>query len=190
MTAIVIAPFSNSDIRDWPLAHFGDLIGRLLQRWEQPRVVRVIGTRNQRLRANEIVRPYQADRVFNDCGRHDWPDVVEQMKSAACVIGNNSGVAHLAASFGVPTVCVFGGSHQRFEWRPMGATVCVVSRAIGCSPCQRDHGQTSPYDKACLRAIDPGAVADAAFAVMERVDAMRRGSELNAAQAPEQAVAG
>ena len=169
MRPIVVAPFSNSHIRDWPVGHFARLIGELVDRWESDAPIRVIGTRNQMLRAAEIVRRFDATRVLNDCGHMAWPDVLEMIRTAACVIGNNSGVAHVAGSFGVPTVCVFGGSHQRLEWRPLGFNVIVVSRVIGCSPCQLDHGQDSYYDKACLREIDPKLVADSAFEIMERV---------------------
>lgn len=165
---ILISPFSNSAIRDWPVGHFAALVGLLLERLEEEVRVTIVGTLGQRLRANEIVRPYPAPRVANSCGRISWAEVIERLRRSACVIGNNSGVAHLGAALGVPTVCVFGGSHQRLEWRPQGANVVLVSRAIGCSPCQLDHGADSPYDKACLRLIEPETVAGAAMLAMSR----------------------
>ena len=168
MNDIVIAPFSNSDIRDWPLGHYAALVGLLLDRAGATARIGIVGTANQKLRACEIVRAYPPDRVANQCGRFTWPEVVGMLRRAACVISNNSGIGHLAGHFGVPTVCIFGGSHQRHEWRPLGAGVLLVSRAIGCSPCQLDHGKVSLYDKACLREIAPEAVADAAFLAMER----------------------
>ena len=171
MTEIVIAPFSHSPIRDWPAAHFGRLIGLLLDRREAVDRVRVIGTVNQRLHANEIVRAYPADRVVNECGRLAWEAVFPVLRDAACVIGNNSGIAHVAGHLGAPTVCVFGGSHQRTEWRPRGRHVVVLSRAIGCSPCQLDHNHVSPYGKACLREIAPEEVERAAATIMRRAAA-------------------
>jgi ADP-heptose:LPS heptosyltransferase len=165
---IVVAPFSNSDIRDWPAEHYAALIGHLAAAW--PGRIRVIGTANQRLRARDIVRAQDPDRVSNDCGRIAWAQVVEELRVASCVIGNNSGVAHLAGRFGVPTLCVFGGSHQRLEWRPLGTGVVTLTRSIGCSPCHFDHGFSCPFDKACLRLITPRLVADTALALMaERV---------------------
>ena len=158
VSSIVIAPFSNSDIRDWPAEHFTSLIGYLVTRWTG--LVRVIGTSSQRLRANEIVRDFDPLRVVNECGRLPWAEVVRELRAATCVIGNNSGIAHLAGSYGVPTVCVFGGSHQRLEWRPMGAKLVLISRSIGCSPCGLDHGGSCPYNKACLNQIEPATVAD------------------------------
>ena len=47
MSAIVISPFSNSDIRDWPLEHYVSLIRILLQRWPGTGLIRVIGTKTK-----------------------------------------------------------------------------------------------------------------------------------------------
>lgn len=159
MPQIIIAPFSNSDIRDWPPSRYSELIGILVSRWPETLQIRVIGTRTQRARAATIVRPFSAVRVLNECGRLPWSAVLDLLRNAACVIGNNSGIAHVAGYLGAPTVCVFGGSHQRTEWRPLGANVRIISRVIGCSPCHLDHGAACPFDKACLRDIDASFVA-------------------------------
>lgn len=174
MSPILIAPFSNSGIRDWPSTSFRALVGLMLEQLEEDNPIMVIGTANQKLRANEIVRNYPTSRVVNACGRLSWSAMVAELRRAACVVGNNSGVAHLGGYFGVPTVCIFGASHQRHEWRALGPSVVLVTRSIGCSPCQLDHGQVSPYDKACLRQIEPQAVARAAFTIMKRVATRRR----------------
>ena len=166
MSAIVVAPFSNGDIRDWQLGHFSALIGLLLDRWDG--MIRVIGTRSQATRAAAIVRPYSAARVVSLCGHLAWDDVLAEVREAACVIGNNSGVTHLSGWLGVPTVCVFSGSHQRSEWRPIGFSAQTVSRAIGCAPCHLHRSRDCPYDKACLSQIEPEEVAKAAFSAIEQ----------------------
>lgn len=174
---IIVAPFSNSGIRDWPGSHYSALIGLLLDGAAGDAPIHVVGTRSHKLRACEIVRRFPADRVINQCGRMSWAQVVASLQDARCVIANNSGLSHLGGHLGVPTVCVFGGTHQRREWRPLGASVILVSRSIGCSPCQLDHGQFSPYDKACLRQIEPRTVADAAVLIMDRVARSRAAGE-------------
>ena len=168
MKDVLIAPFSNSDIRDWPMPNYTRLIGLLLERLPEDVTIQLIGAQGQRLRANELVRPYPSTRVTNACGRLPWSEVVDQLRSALCIISNNSGLGHLGGYFGTPTVSVFGSSHPRHEWRPLGASVVLVSQVIGCSPCQLDHSTGSPYRKACLREIQPEAVAAAAMLAMAR----------------------
>ena len=167
---LIVAPFSNCEIRDWPIGHYTALIGLLLRRLGPAQRITVIGTANQKLRANEIVRPYPADRVDNACGRLGWAAVTGRLAAARCVVGNNSGVAHLSAVCGTPTVCVFGGSQSRLEWHPRGPNVIIITRTIGCSPCMLDHGRTSPYDRACLRQIEPELVADAVAGLVGRAE--------------------
>lgn len=163
MSEIVVAPFSNGDIRDWLAAHFKALIARLIERVDTP--IRVVGARSQATRAASIVRPYDSQRVISDCGR-PWADVMASIRTASCVIGNNSGITHASAWLGVPTICIFGGSHERVEWRPMGLTARTISRAIGCAPCYLHRARDCPYGKACLHQIDPDLVADAVIATI------------------------
>jgi ADP-heptose:LPS heptosyltransferase len=167
MTKIVLAPFSNNALRDWPAAHYSETIGLMLDRLAPDAHISVVGTRGQRLGAAEIVRPFPADRVVNDCGI-SWESVLEKIRGASCVIGNNSGITHASRHFGTPTVCVFGGSHQRTEWGPLGDHVVILSRVIGCSPCQFNHAFECPYGAACLREIVPVDVVAAAFNVVAR----------------------
>lgn len=166
MSHIVIAPFSNSDIRDWPAGHFQALIARLVAEWDG--TIHLVGAPGQAIRAREIVRPFTSDRVISECGRRSWPDTVGLIRSAACVVGNNSGIVHLAAFLGVPTLCVFSGSHQRLEWRPIGDRAVTLSRAIACSPCHLHHAAHCPYGLACLEQIAPETVFETAMRLADR----------------------
>jgi ADP-heptose:LPS heptosyltransferase len=166
MRTIVVVPFSNNLIRDWPVGHFARLVDLLLTQLPEDIRIDVVGTRGQRSAANAIVREHAPARVRNLCGHLAWEEVVAQVRAAACLIGNNSGLAHLAALARVPTVCVFGGSHQRTEWGPLGPTSIILSRQIGCSPCQFNHIWECGYGVACLRDIAPEEVADAVLAAL------------------------
>jgi ADP-heptose:LPS heptosyltransferase len=168
MSWILVSPFSNGDIRDWQPQHFSRLISCLLDRWEGD--VCVVGTRSQATRAANIVRFFPASRVHSHCGRA-WSSVVELVRGATCVVGNNSGITHLSAWFGVPTVCVFAGSHRRAEWHPMASNALTISRSIGCAPCFLHRAADCSYGKACLDQIDPALVADV---VLELINELRR----------------
>lgn len=173
MADIVLAPFSNSDIRDWPTPHFVRLIELLLDR-RPDSVIHVIGTKSQTLRANEIVRSSPSNRVVNHCGRLSWAEAQARIAASDCVVGNNSGITHVAGRLGVPTVCVFGGAHPRGEWRPLGFNVVLVSRAVGCAPCMRHRAADCPYSLDCLQQITPEAVCEAVTSIMAHASTMNR----------------
>jgi hypothetical protein len=52
------------------------------------------------------------------------PDVAAVLARAALYVGNDSGVSHLAAAVGAPSVVLFGPTDPA-RWRPLGATVVV-----------------------------------------------------------------
>jgi ADP-heptose:LPS heptosyltransferase len=61
-------------------------------------------------------------------------ELAGRLKAGGGFIGNDSGVSHLAAFIGLPTVAVFGPSDPEI-WKPMGRAVKVVRSDLECSPC-------------------------------------------------------
>jgi ADP-heptose:LPS heptosyltransferase len=61
-------------------------------------------------------------------------ELAGRLKTGGGFIGNDSGVSHLAAFIGLPTVAVFGPSDPEI-WKPMGRTVKIVRSDLECSPC-------------------------------------------------------
>ena len=52
-------------------------------------------------------------------------EVAQQLQQCRCYLGNDSGITHLAAMFGVPTVALFGPSDPTI-WHPVGPSVRVI----------------------------------------------------------------
>ena len=80
--------------------------------------------------------------------------------SASLAVCNDSGLAHLAAAVGAPTVAIFGSTSSAWT-APLGARVRVVQRAPVCSPCFQ---RTCAIGYRCLDAI---SVADVERACRE-----------------------
>ena len=160
--SIVISPISNDPLRDWPMRHYRDLARLCVERLEA--TVDFIGLRAQRLAVTLAINDLPSDRFRNLCGATSWAETGALLKAADCVIANNSGVAHLAAKLEVPTVCIFGASHNPFEWMARGPNVSILFKRTGCSPCAIGVLSLCPYDKRCLTEILP----EDAFAVVRR----------------------
>ena len=65
----------------------------------------------------------------------DLTEIVSFFKKAGGFIGNDSGLSHLAAFMGVPTVAIFGPSDPT-RWQPVGQSVKIVRPSdLDCSPC-------------------------------------------------------
>jgi hypothetical protein len=114
---LALHPGSGSPRKNWPAEHFLELVGRL--RPPQPWLV-VCGPAD-----GEAVRPFRArpDALVAE----DVPLRVlgALLAGAATFVGNDSGVSHLAAAWGAPTVALFGPTDAAV-WAPDGHHVRVV----------------------------------------------------------------
>ena len=161
--SIVLAPFSNKNIVDWPAGRYGELIALCLQRFDL--AIRVIGTIDQRQMGNALVRPYPSARVENLCGLLPWQRTLRVIAESRVTIGNNSGVPHAAARMGVPTVCIFGGSQIETEWMPRGPKAYMLTRHVVCSPCWNAQCR---FGKRCLTEISAATVVEMVTRVLEQ----------------------
>jgi hypothetical protein len=162
---IVIAPFSNSLLRNWPVDRYIRLIGRLLTEVECD--ILLVGAPDQAPQLADVQRQVGDDRrLVNLAGRLDWRELAAAVRESALVIANNSGVAHLAAACGTPTLAIYSGSHQPQEWGPRGKFVRVLMAAVPCSPCGHDKLEKCHYNHRCMTLIDPETVLSHALALI------------------------
>lgn len=85
------------------------------------------------------------------------PEITALAAKAAVFVGNDSGIAHIAAAVGTPLVVVFGSSNRN-HWRPWtDAPKEIVFVEFACQPCPgyecKEFG-----DARCIRNVSPSAV--------------------------------
>ena len=172
---IVVAPFSNSTVRDWPLDRYKRLIGLLLN--EVGTYVVLVGSRGQAAKLEPLYQDYSGDdRLIDLVGQTDWSELAAVLGQADLIIANNSGVAHLAAAYGRPTLAIYSGSHQPQEWGPRGQTVRTISAVVSCSPCGYEKLELCPNDHLCMTLIEPEMVMQYARLMLTEGVAHRAGS--------------
>lgn len=160
---IVISPLSSSRLRDWGLDKYDELVARLLG--GEDCAIALVGSAGQRERIAEIAGRH-GHRVVNLAGETDWRQTEAAVRGADLVIGNNSGVVHLAAACGTPTLAIYSGSHQPQEWGPRGPHVRALMALVPCSPCGWDKLELCPHDHRCMKLITPEAVAAEALEML------------------------
>ena len=88
-------------------------------------------------------------------GQTDLRQVVSILKSSQAFVGNDSGLMHLSASLGVPTVGVFGSSNPHWT-SPKGERTAVVNaEGFECRPCYRKSCNQKEF---CLDAVSAQSV--------------------------------
>ncbi|MCK4856705.1 MAG: glycosyltransferase family 9 protein [candidate division Zixibacteria bacterium] len=78
---------------------------------------------------------------------------------ARFVLSNDSGLAHLAAGLGLPTMVLFGPTHPVLGFAPLGTNADHYTVNEYCSPCSR-HGKRKCYrsERYCFTRMDAAAI--------------------------------
>jgi heptosyltransferase-1 len=118
--------------KEWPVAHWIEL-GKILNARDLAVLV-PWGSDAERVRAAEIVAALPNARVAD---RQPIDEVAKTVAGAACVIGGDTGLVHLAAALGVPLVAIFSGSDPALT-RPVGAGPIEVVGTKGTTPSVED----------------------------------------------------
>jgi heptosyltransferase-2 len=101
-------------------------------------------------------------RVMNLAGHTSLGELVGLLAGARSVVSNDSGVMHLAAALGRPTVAIFGSTSP--VWTSASAPwVANLYAAYPCSPCYR---RTCPIGYGCLKAVGTEEARSAVDRVM------------------------
>lgn len=101
--------------------------------------------------------------VIDLTGQTSLVEAVGWLGRAQLYIGNDSGLMHVAAAMGTPTIGLFGSSSP--EWtRPTGPRVAVIAaEGFPCRPCYR---RTCNQPVFCLATVDAARVLAAARALL------------------------
>ncbi|WP_119154950.1 glycosyltransferase family 9 protein [Caldimonas tepidiphila] len=154
---VCLHPGAQLPSRRWPVERFAEVAEALRRRGFE---VVLTGTAAEaalgaRLEAALATRPHGP--VVNLIGRTSLWTLGALVERARFVVCNDTGIVHVAAALGTPTVVVSAGSDVP-RWAPLDARRHrVLWQATPCRPCQH---HACPYEHGCATAIDPAAVID------------------------------
>lgn len=148
---VLIHPGSGSRKKNWPVSRFLELEKMLRADGWQPEFI--LGPAEYDMEDELKIRAGHRIKI------HRMSDL-DQVSSHLCAvggfIGNDSGITHLAAFLGLPTVAVFGPSDPA-RWAPIGPAVRIIRSDMECAPCFEEN--KTPCDiMECLNNISPERV--------------------------------
>ena len=123
---LCLAPFATWVGKEWPLERFRELALRLTDGPLRGATVVLMGAPNETERVHPFLADWPADRpLLNLVGRLSLPALFVVLQNAALAVCNDSGLMHLAAASGVPTVGLFGPSPDQWyaPWGPNGHVI-------------------------------------------------------------------
>lgn len=111
-----IGPTANWGAKQWPAENFCDLIHRLTASggpFPGARIA-VFGAPDERAIAQAVLDAVAPDKCIDLVGNAPLPVVAAALGRCAFYIGNDSGLMHMSAAMGIPTLGLFGPSSEVF----------------------------------------------------------------------------
>jgi lipopolysaccharide heptosyltransferase II len=146
----------------WPPRYFAH-VAEYLNKRGIPSVA--IGSRSESAIMQEVVDSASvAIATFDD---FTLPEIAALASKAKLFVGNDSGIAHIAAAVNTPSVVIFGSSNHN-HWRPWtDAPNEIVYEEFHCQPCPgyecKEFGEPR-----CILTVQPQKVFDAIDRVLSK----------------------
>ena len=145
---VALAPGAVGPSKRWPSASYAALARRLLA---EGFAVWVLGGPDEKPLAAEIVGATDA----RDLTGHDLRDAILALASASVAVSNNSGLLHVAAALGTPSIGIFGPTSP-WHWAPLNPLAATIETksVLDCRPCHKPVCRLGHHR--CMRDIGSG----------------------------------
>lgn len=104
----IIFPGASSSGRLWPVERFGELLLKL--NGSNSEIAVLCGSRQERALCARIIDS-SGTEALNLAGETTLPELVEVIRRAKFLVGNETSAIHIAAAVGTPSICILGGGH-------------------------------------------------------------------------------
>jgi heptosyltransferase-2 len=153
------APGAVGPSKRWPASYYAEAARRLVA---EGYAVWILGSPAEKPLAAEISS--SAERI-RDLTGPDLRNAVLALAAADVAISNDSGLLHVAAALGTPSIGIFGPTSP-WHWAPLNplAAVMETRTEVSCRPCHKPICRFGHHR--CMRDISPDQVTAAALAAL------------------------
>jgi len=135
----------------WPEERFARIGDLAAENWGAKIII--MGTPKEQEIAQGVCE-MMTRKPINLCGKTNLGRAIGVISLCRFFVTNDSGLMHIAAALGIPTVAIFG-STDAVTTSPKGPRTRIVRREVECSPCLKKE---CPTDHRCMLSIDPEEV--------------------------------
>lgn len=122
---VAIHPGSGGAFKCWPVPNFASIIEQL---WQRNQHILLLGGPADYERLDDLLHrlgPPPTQDMLKVLVDAPLLQVAQELQHCKCYLGNDSGITHLSAMLGVPTIAFFGPTAPHI-WQPLGPAVKVL----------------------------------------------------------------
>ncbi len=159
---VALAPGAVGPSKRWPAESYGELARQLAG---QGAHAWVLGGPDEKALAAEIVG--HGGGSVRDLTGNDLRNAILALAAADVAVSNDSGLLHVAAALGTPSVGIFGPTSP-WHWAPLNPLAAVIQAAsdLPCRPCHKPVCHLGHHH--CMRDIAAERVLAAARSTLVR----------------------
>ena len=131
-----VAPGASHGPKRWPPERFARVADQVAG--SRGMGVLLLGSEGDRPVAGEVAGAMESP-VVDWTGTTDLALLPAAVRRCGLLVGNDSGPMHVATAVGTPAIGVFGATHPRLGFAPLGPADAAVTLDLPCSPCSL-HG--------------------------------------------------
>lgn len=137
--------------KQWLPEHFAAVARHYLaQNWQ----IWLLGSPKDHA-TSEHINTMTDGACVNLCGQTTLGEAIDLLACADGVVGNDSGLMHIAAAVGVKTVAVYGSTDPKHA-PPLSDTARLASLNLACSPCVKRECPLGHHD--CMKQLLPNKI--------------------------------
>ncbi|HEX9916552.1 MAG TPA: glycosyltransferase family 9 protein [candidate division Zixibacteria bacterium] len=151
------------------------------KKWGEENFAKAIEILNNRIKASFLVFGAKEDEVlisklkslagdidFMEIIGLPFPKLSALISRCGIILTNDSGPMHIAVALKVPVLAIFGPTHPKLGFSPLGERDTILCANVECSPCSL-HGERECYQKTkiCMEKITPEMVADEVLEILK-----------------------
>jgi heptosyltransferase-2 len=158
---VALAAGAVGPSKRWPESSYRELAARLVA---QGCAIWIVGSQQEKGIADNIGG--RASRQIDDLTGPDLRNAILALKAADAAVSNDSGLLHVAAALGTPSVGIFGPT-SAWHWAPLNPLAAVMETAgeLPCRPCHKPVCRVGHHR--CMHDISMAGVALAVTRILK-----------------------
>ena len=151
-----VAPGASHGPKRWPPERFARVADHMAKSRELKLLL--LGSETDRAVTCEVLNAMERPAV-DWTGATDLALLPAAVQRCALLVSNDSGPMHVATAVGTPVIGLFGATHPRLGFAPVGPADAAVTLDLPCSPCSLHGNRACRFrTHACLVDLDPSRV--------------------------------